>query len=508
MALLLPNYKCAIIYDLIETIAADASRYYAIASNPTPNETIPEDEVNVQTTQIDMAWGMLFGKKLSNTDIVPMITYTKWEANTVYSMYDNASNDLDDADFYVIVDPDEIGGDYQIFKCIYNANGDPSTSKPDQLQASTFEKEDGYKWRYITSVPTAVKNKFATATHFPVVANTTIVTGARDYAAVDVCLVANGGTGYRVYHEGTVEGVSNSTLIQIADDASVDNDFYVNSGIYIYNDLLSTGEVRKVTDYVANSSGNFVTLDAAANTDNIVASVSSYLISPYVKFESDGASDPIAYSTVDPQTNAIASVVIVDPGEGIFRATATIQSNTSYGSGANLHPILPPPGGHGSKPAAELQALGMGIYVQFANSEMNTIPTNIQYNRVGIIKDPYAANGAAIGALYTDSTFNQLTIANVSPSMVYSVGTTITGANSGAKGVVAFSNTTQIGLVGDLGWVDGETISNAIGNSTVIDVKSVPDVFHPVITPMFVQNIDNVDRSASGNEGFKFLISL
>ncbi len=505
MALLLPQYRVALIEDLMSAMSDDSSMYYAIASNPVDVETVQSDSAKEKDAYADTTWKMLFGKHIEN--VAQVIRNVSWTSNTIYSMYDDAANNLSTSDFFVICDPELEGGDYLVFKCIYNANGAPSTNKPDLIQASTFEKADGYKWRYISSITNANYNRYASEDHCPVYANSTIVASADEYASVDVVLVANAGSGYRAYHQGIIQSVVNTTLIQISSNSSLDNDFYTRSGIYIYNDSIMTGQLRRINAYVANLSGHWVTLDAAANTTNILPSVTNYRISPYVSFDTDGDSQPIAFSTINSVANSIHSVTVIDPGYGISRASANIQSNTSYGSGAVLRPIAPPPGGHGFNPARELYCEGLAINFRFANTELNTIPTNVTYNRIAIIKDPYASANGIKGSAFTDDTFNQLLVANVSPGTTFTVGDTLTGNTSGAKGIVAFSNSTQVHLVGDQTWDDAESVSNGT-SSVVLTIQSRPDIYVKDLATLYVQNIDNVERSGAQNEEFKLIIKV
>lgn len=508
MAVLLPSFTKAIIDHLIESVSNEDNRYYAFASNPVEHDAVPDD-VNVDLeTMHRMDWMMLFGKRIAADDLCPVIANHKWTTNTVYQRYDNTI-DIANSSFYVVVDPDTVGGDYQIFKCIDNANGAPSTSKPDQLQATTFSKSDGYSWRYISSIPTATFTKFGTTAYCPIEANSTIVADALSYSSVDVCKVVNGGSGYNGYHDGTVRSVINSTLIQIDTGASVDNDFYTKSGIYIYNDSAATSQLKRVQQYVANLSGNWVYLDSAANTDNILSGVTEYTISPYVNFDTNGESDPVAYSVVNTIVNSVSSIVIVDPGTEISRANVSILANTSYGSGANVIAIVPPPGGHGADPVTELYVKGLSVSFQFANSESNTIPTNILYNRIGIMKDPYAmSNSIGKGDLFEANTFTQLFKANVSPSHTFTVGEYIQGQNSLAIGLVAFSNSTQVHFVGDKRFTNGESIVAVSGSSSIASIIARGDLYGKEVIPLYVQNIDNVDRAAGQTEGFKVIIEM
>jgi len=511
MGQLLPGFKKSIVDEIIDNISTNTSHYYAFASHPvaytagTPNTA----QSDIESSFLN-SWTMMFGKKLSNTNIVPMITNIPWTTNTVYTKYDNTSNTLSNSQFYVVMPPGQPGGTYNIFKCLNNANGAASTEPPDQIQPQSFTKSDEYTWRYIYSISSSNYTKFATDDYVPVYSDPSIVLSAYDYSGVEVVMISNSGVGYNAYNDGIVRGVISSNLIQIESTASTDNNFYTGSAIYIYNISTATSQLRVVSQYVSNLSGNWISLDRPANTTNITPSITQYKISPQVKFDTDGDVEPVAYSVVNTFANSISSIIIIEPGYGISRANVAIVSNTTYGTGANVYAIVPPPGGHGFNPAIELDTKAIGISFSFNKSEANTISANCLYNKIGILKNPYALTGnAQKGILYTTANFDQLLVANVNPSAQFSNGEIVVGQTSGALGRVVFSNTTQVHLVGDKQFSNGEFIVSSNGSvSTTIDINRLGDIYAKDINPLYVQNIDNTVRTDTQSETFKIVISI
>ena len=70
---------------------------------------------------------------------------------------------------------------------------------------------------------------------------------------------------------------------------------------------------------------------------------------------------------------------------------------------ANLYPVYPPPGGHGSHVDQELGATAICLSGLFNQTENNTIFANCDYQRIGLIKNPMFANLAI--TLVSNSTF-------------------------------------------------------------------------------------------------------
>jgi len=522
MGKILPSYTKEIIQELIDSIIANTSHYYVFGANPVAyGNTVPNVANSDYETTFINDWQMLFGKKITGGDIVPVVEKNTWTANTIYSMYNNLSNTVhSNNNFYVVTQPLIVGASYHVYKCIDNANGSYSTVDPSTIgtptQPTTFQTADGYKWRYIYSVSSKNYEKFSSEGYIPVYTNATISATATNYAGVEVVNIVNGGTGYSTYHNGIIQANPNSSLIQIENTASENNDFYVNNSIYIYNSFDSTAQITYIIDYIANTSGKFVFVSPTVNTSIISPSISQYKISPKVKFETDGDNDPVAYSVINTTSNSIQSVVILDIGTNISWANVTIQSNSSFGSGANLYAIVPPPGGHGYNPSVELNTKGFATAFSFANTQSNTIPTaNVLYNKIGIIKNPLTLSAnISTGTIskstrYTANTFDQILKANVSPSYVFNVGEKVVGNTSGSRGIVVFSNSTVVYLSGDKTFIDGEYVSNNAGNYvTTIAINEVADIYTKDLSPLYVENINNINRNDEQTESYRLTIKF
>jgi hypothetical protein len=515
MGKVLPNYKKVLIDEIIDAVTANTSQYYAFASNPIAYvgspPTTTDDDYSANFTN---DWQMIFGKKLKPGDFAYMIENNVWTSGTVYDRYIDTSNTLySNNNFYVVCEPSPTDGKHYIYKCIDNNNGANSTTNPATggSSAITFQTADSYKWRYITSISAATYTKFATNDYVPVFPDATIVSTAKTYSGIDVVVVANGGSGYQTYSQSglKIQSKSNTTLLQIDSSEPQTLGYYNNNSIYIYNTgSPSTSQLKNISSYTSNSSGRWVTLDSAANTDNITVNVTQYLISPRVVFNTDGTS-PIAYSVVNTSTNTISSITILDSGSNISRANVSIAT-LSYGSGANLYAIVPPPGGHGSSPVSELNIKGLGIGFYFSKDESNTIPSNTVYNKIGLIKNPYVLNANNTkGSRYSSNTFKQVLEANLSSGYVFSVGESLSGVTSGAKGTVVFSNSTILRITGDKNFSNGEYIANSSGSSIgTININSLGNIYAKDVIPLYYENINNVTRSNTQTESFKIIIQV
>lgn len=513
MGILQPSFKKALIDELFYNVENSNSIYYAFAANPIPYPLeAPTLTTDDYSSQFIFDWQLMFGKRLTKANFAVLIENNEWVSNTVYDRYDNTDVNLFERNnFYVICTPEYTGGYYNIYKCMDNANGAASTIKPDLIQYNTFQTSDGYKWRYLTSVSYRVHSMFATSEYVPVYANNVTSVYANNYSGVEKVVITNPGSGYIGYHNGTIRSV-NTSLLQIDYSAAIQSGLYNNSSIYVYNSLSTTAQLFKISDYVANSVGNWVYIEGEANTDNIQPEATQYIISPRVVFDTDGLTPPIAYSIVDPNTNTISDIVILDTGSDITWANVHIDS--LQGSGANMYAIVPPPGGHGGDVISELNVKGLGISFSFSNNESATIPDYVRYNKIGILKNPHSLNynsNNSKGSVFTANSFNQLFKGILSSPVTFSNGDFITGNTSGALGAIAFANSdnTQILFSGDKYFANGEYIISSDGStSSEIEIVERPDLYSKDIKPIYVQNINNVNRSNSQTESFKLIIQL
>ena len=507
---LLTSFKKLLVQQWLDSITSNTSYFYAFAANPIAND---ESGTAIANNDHDNIYGsnyyMLFGKKLTNTDIMPLTRKIEWTTNTVYSSYDDLNNNLANAEFFVMV-PADPGYYRHVYKCIYNANNSPSTQMPNLIQTTAFTKSDGYIWKYLYSISDLNYNKFATDDYIPITANATIVSTASNTTGIDVVKIESEGTGYICYHDGIIKSVVNSSLIQIENSASTDNDFYKGNGIYIYNNTTFTSQLKTITQYVSNLSGNWVYVDDDLNISYITSGVTNYKISPKVVFNVDSSDEPFAYSVINTTSNSISSIVIIEPGSGITRATATIQSNTIYGSGANLHCIVSPPGGHGYDPISELGLEAIGINFSFVGNEANTITTAAGYNRIGIIKNPYSLTAnLEKGTIFTDNSFDQLLHGTISPEVSFNANEIVTGQDSGAVGIIAYQDGDEIALIGDKHFTNNELIISSNGSlSTTLTINTHGQIYTADLWPLYTQNVEDVSRANNTSETYKIVIRI
>lgn len=110
---------------------------------------------------------------------------------------------LYDSDFYVV------NSQYQVYKCIYNGtspsdpNGKPSTIEPTGTSTSIITTADGYRWKYLYTIPVASVLKFFSNDYMPVFINDAVKTNAVA-GEIDTVAIQSAGAGY---NNGTYDNV-------------------------------------------------------------------------------------------------------------------------------------------------------------------------------------------------------------------------------------------------------------------------------------------------------------
>ena len=189
--------------------AANTMMYLFVGKNTTfPDDNNPPTPVN-STANIEFTpWRDMFGaKRIQSTDVTHAIERYNWTAGTVYDAYDDQDTNLLDDDFYVLTE------DYNVYKCLFNAGGTASTTKPTGVSTLQFTTADGYIWKYMYTVTTSNALKFLTNDYIPVQTLASDdgtdqwdVQQAAVNGGINVIKVTAGGSGYVTAPAVTITG--------------------------------------------------------------------------------------------------------------------------------------------------------------------------------------------------------------------------------------------------------------------------------------------------------------
>jgi len=148
---------------------------------------------------------ILTAKLVKPSDVSYVVRRIDWVSGTVYDDYDDAydtttgygyspaysgATRLEDANFYVL------STEYNVYKCIWSNNNSPSTTMPTGTSPDVFNTPDGYKWKFMYTIPVSLRNRFLSSEYMPV----TNALKDQFYTSGEITSIAieNGGSGYNV----------------------------------------------------------------------------------------------------------------------------------------------------------------------------------------------------------------------------------------------------------------------------------------------------------------------
>lgn len=159
-------------------------------------------------TYVDEATSSQILISKATTGPVTSVTLTK------LSTLGNTS--LETSKFYVLTN------ERNVYKCLDNNGGAPSTVKPFSTSHLPFTTSDGYKWKFMYTIPTALINKFVSINDIPV--TTSIKNPYYSNGAINGVLISSYGSNYEV---GT-------SLVVTGDGARRENPYKIES-VFIEN---------------------------------------------------------------------------------------------------------------------------------------------------------------------------------------------------------------------------------------------------------------------------------
>jgi len=289
-------------------------------------------------------------KKVTSNDISLVARRIDWTNGVVYAYYrDDVDILAKDANQYPVYNFYVRNRYDQVFKCLWNNNGAPSTYEPFFEPGvfytnNIYQNADGYKWKYLYTIDQGSKIKFMDSNWIPVPISTTapnpyIKNSTIGVGNIDVINVTNGGSGYRSNSLPTIKIVGDGTA------------------------------------------ANGVTGTSA-----------------------------LAYAVVS-GGGVLTDIVVTNSGKNYTYANVTITS--SFGANATAVAPVSPIGGHGQQLANDLGVQTVMYSVEFDGSENDVISTDINYHQIGLMINPTAISFnppysdkslIANGAIYSTTT--------------------------------------------------------------------------------------------------------
>jgi hypothetical protein len=389
-AILSDNFRFYNLDNFINTLSSNSIYMFIGRSAAWDNESNPPVPLDNPAYRRDVYDQMIALKKLSSSNVIPVVKKITWASGITYDMYrpdyttgntegsstrypaklsSNGYSTLNyGAQFYVM---NEF---YQVYKCLYNGqsptnpNGVPSTVEPTGISTSPIVTSDGYRWKYLYTIPTFYVLNFINDYYIPVpyagssFPQESAVTNSAAPGAIDTTVVTNAGTGY-------------------------------NNGTYVNVPISGDGSGGLITIVVANGQ--------------------------------------------------ISSATVTNPGSGYTFASINIAAaGLGAGSNGSIEVVVPPKYGHGHNPYNELGAYRLMIHTTIPYNE-SQFPTDTSYRRIGLISNPYIKGSTTVATAADISQLNSVTFSSVSGN--FQVGEIINQSSTNASGrVVSWDSTNKI----------------------------------------------------------------
>ena len=350
----------------------------------TAGGSIPPPPVDNQSYLSHYRDTILFGKKITQSNVRRVIKKVEWTANTKYDMYrhdydiynktpNSSTARLYDSNFYVV------NKDYRVYICLYNGSsgnnttGEPSQDEPtftDLEPSAAGDSNDGYVWKYLFTIAPSDIIKFDSTEYIILPNNWDTST---DFEIKSVRESGNSS--------------ANNNQIKIVYIENSGSEFYESGTYPILGD--GTGGEVQIT---ANTSGEIL-------RTRVINGGSGYTFG------------------------------IID-----LKSTAGIDVNKR----AKLVPIIPPSKGHGYDIYTELGADKVLIYTRFDTSTKE-FSSNTRFAQVGIIKNPEQYSSGSTLEGNTFSGLNSIKLDTI-PETLPTIGERIVQTkadNSVAQGIIA-----------------------------------------------------------------------
>jgi len=336
MANIRPEFKTSLCTRLLNDIYRQRSNYYYFLGRTQPwsvSDTIPEEANDALINDNDVRDGMLFLRKVIPSEISAVTQSHSWGSGTVFAEWDHTAV-MKGVNFYCVTDGEE--DEYNVYKCLYNNNGAPSTIKPTGVGNTNFllYLTDGYVWKYMYNIPSFKRQKFLSRGKMPV--QKSLSDSFYTRGAIEEVIVTDSGSGY----SGTIQtsiDISGGTKLPGGSVTFTDSTNRVNWTSHGYSNGMqvefsaitsTTGISINTRYYVINSTPNYFQL-AATPTGSAIN-----LITDGTGTAKAGA-NPILIPGVD-SAGTIQQIKVIDAGTGW--TVAPTLSVTSLAGGTAKYP--------------------------------------------------------------------------------------------------------------------------------------------------------------------------
>lgn len=207
------------------SLSSGNSLYMFLAKpNKWQDEALPSLPMETQDFSAKIWDEMISMKRILPDNIINVVKRINWSTGRIYTAYDQDDAELYSKEFYVL------NSEFNVYKCIDNANESASLSEPTGRNLNIITLSDGYRWKYLYSITTGDQLKFLTNNWMPVLRNEEVAASAKG-GAIQSIKIYNGGSDYSTRSVVSIMGDGANAVITPKLSLGVAYDFsYVNTG--------------------------------------------------------------------------------------------------------------------------------------------------------------------------------------------------------------------------------------------------------------------------------------
>jgi len=381
---------------------------------------VPRD-TNVEEADV---WDEMLGlKRINRGDVSLVIPRSNWDptGKTVYSIFSDFDSDLYNhptpTDVANLIDPTLKPGNFyalntqnDLFVCLYNNNYGPSTIEPILLGDATspvdYSDQDGYVWKYITSITSGDAVKFLTDSWIPV--KTLVNNDSSKQWQVQEAAEDNAGSVLSViilnFNEATatwpetgtykieITGTNTCKVLVAAGLRTPSS----QTNVYVDYELKVGVNRYRITNYsYVDASSNTLTIDGSFVEST--GATPDANIQPRLEMFSNSTHLPLPeFTPVVGADGKISKIEIDEPGRNATFAALRVMPLPTHQAGTvppAFKPVLAPVDGLGKDPEKDLGAFFAMVSTQIRYSEAETstdlsdFPVKNDYRQLGILRN-------------------------------------------------------------------------------------------------------------------------
>lgn len=322
--------------------------------------------------------------------VVPRIDY---QSNTEYKQYDTITNDGD----YVYN-----SSNFSVYICSKKGTGN-STVEPSHTTVSPVTLSDGYTWRYIYTIPLALRDRFLTPEWIPV--SNSLTENYFSNGGIDSVSIIDAGEGYAQETTSIVVIGSNNRghgaiLEPVVQDGKITS-IIIHDGGYGYISpkiiISSPSATRQAVLSATLSKGNIRSSQALIQTLSVPGTVETVTITSggtgytsnlILSVEGDGSGATVTYQRNN-TTGEVTDIQVSNKGEG-YTWAKIIATDTPVigGSGLETHINLSPIQGFGKDALNDLNAQTIMVYQNLSREKILGLSLENSIHQYGIIVNP------------------------------------------------------------------------------------------------------------------------